>query len=205
MANIAWVVGVGAFLAASMSAGGPGRRLFEGREAVGLRVVTTDPKAVQIELTNASSRPIDAEVLMKVSLKRLDDTKGPEHAQVIYTWVDPSTGLYKLPVPGDAPARLVLAVGETRTLKVEFSKFRWSYPAIGNRTPDELRDLAESGEFDLSTSLYGAPPAVGRFTAYGFSRWLRLFRPGASPAAASATFPSDSSQAGPVRIRLVVR
>lgn len=183
MPRIGWVLGVGAFLAASVSAERPGGRPLEFKEAVGLRVATNDPKAVQIELSNASGEPIDSDVLMTVSLKRRDDTKGPEHAQVIYTSVDPSTGLYKLPVPGEAPARLVLAAGETRTIKIEFSKFRWSYPAIGNRTPDALRDLAESGDFDLDTNLAlldGDP----RRRELG---WLSAF-----------------SQAGPIRVRLVV-
>jgi hypothetical protein len=180
--RIAWVLGVVAFLAADVSAERPDRRPLQFKEAVGLRVATNDPKAVQIELKNASGEPIDSDVLMKVSLKRLDDKKGPEHAQVIYTWVDPSTGLYKLPVPGEAAARLVLAAGEARTIKMEFSKFRWSYPAIGNRTPEALRDLAESGDFDLDTnlSLYDA-----RMRELG---WLSAF-----------------SQAGPIRVRLIVR
>jgi len=182
---MAWVLGVvGAFLAAGVSAGGPDGRRLEFKEAVGLRVATNDRKAVQIEMSNASGEPIDSEVLLQVRLKRLDDTKGPEHAQVIYTWVDPSTGLYKLPVPGEAPARLVLAAGEARTIKMDFSKFRWSYPAIGNRTPDALRDLAESGAFDLEANLSIDYSAL--------RRWV---------------FPplSVSSRAGPVRVRLVVR
>ena len=90
MPRIAWVLGVvGAFLAARVSAGVPDGRPLQFKEAVGLRVATNDPKAVQIEMSNASGEPIDSKALLQVMLKRLDDTKGPEHAHVIYTWIDP--------------------------------------------------------------------------------------------------------------------
>jgi hypothetical protein len=55
--------------------------------------------------------------------------------------------------PGKDLPRLTLAVGEARTVVVDLAECKWSYRFIGNRTPDSLGDVAESGSYRVVARL----------------------------------------------------
>jgi hypothetical protein len=120
---------------------------------VGLRLLSTEPTEFWLEITNVSARPIDRSVRLSVGLTRLDDANGREYAGHLFTTVDPASGRYREASPMLEPPRLVLAKGEAKAIRIEYSELRWSYPAIGTRTPDRLSDLVESGDFELSVTL----------------------------------------------------
>jgi hypothetical protein len=121
--------------------------------ALALRLVGSDRTTVQLELTNVSQLPIDHEATLVVTLERDKDTPGLEHTEVIWTSVDPMTGLYKAIAPSIPNPRLELLAGKTRTITIDLARAKWSYRYLGNRTPEDLRDVAEPGAYELTATL----------------------------------------------------
>jgi hypothetical protein len=116
-------------------------------------------------------------------LARIDETKGPEHAKHIYTYIDPQSGMHRETSPMLRPPQLVLAPDQVKGIRVRYEELRWFHPHSGTRAPEPLSDVADSGEFDLSVSLElapGAPPM---------------------PVPTSRTL----ARTGPIRVRIVVR
>ena len=128
-------------------------RIPEPPAKVAIRVTPGRPTTVQVELTNVSSAPVDADAKVDLVVERLAGTPGPEYSSTIYTSVDPTNGQYRMLVPGEPPPRLTLAVGEVRTITVDLAGCKWSYRYIGNRTPANLRDVAESGSYSVRATL----------------------------------------------------
>jgi hypothetical protein len=106
-----------------------------------------------IELANVSARPVDAMATLELVVDRLPGTPGPDYSSTIDTTIDPTNGHYLIVAPGRELPRLSLAAGEVRTIMVDLAQCKWSYRYIGNRTPESLRDVAESGSYRLVARL----------------------------------------------------
>jgi hypothetical protein len=118
-----------------------------------VRVTPGRLTTLQIELANVSARPVDAMAKLEVVVDRLPGTPGPDYSSTIDTTVDPTNGHYLTVGPGKELPRLTLAAGEARTVMVDLAECKWSYRYIGNRTPDSLRDVAQSGSYRLLARL----------------------------------------------------
>ncbi len=134
---------------------------------VGLRIVSTDASGFWLEIANVSAKPMDYVVRLQVTLSRLDDSRGPEYAKTIWSNIDPQSGLNPESSRLGQQPHLVLEKGQVRTIRIEYHKLRWVYNFISTRAPERLQDLAESGDFDLSVTLWGYPEDPYRDTTAG--------------------------------------
>ena len=120
---------------------------------------TSVPLTFDLEFHNLSAEGID--VPLQVNIQLMPSPGGSERTgrSVLFSSVDPATGKFG-GTYAESITYLRLDPGQSRAVKVDLRKLRWSLGPRWTWTPRELWRMAEPGPYELVASIAAHQPNI---------------------------------------------